>query len=153
MGIGWAILWFVLSIAIVGAILYWLGELDRRDRQRRLRTPLAAPASSPVAADEAVAEGSAAAQPAVGVAASEATATSGAAEPASVSQGDDLKLIKGVGVAIEQKLHAIGVTRFQQIAEFTEADIERVNRELNFSGRIEREQWVAQAKELLQQAG
>ncbi len=153
MGIGWAILWFVLSIAVVGAILYWLGELDRKDRERRLRTPLAAPASSPVAAGEAVAEGSAAVQQAVGVAASEATATSGAADPASAPQGDDLKLIKGVGVAIEQKLHAIGVTRFQQIAEFTEADIERVSKELNFSGRIQREQWVAQAKELLQRAG
>ena len=48
---------------------------------------------------------------------------------------------------IAGKLKDIGITTFKQIAEFTAEDIERVDAELNFKGRIEREEWVAQAKE------
>lgn len=62
---------------------------------------------------------------------------------------DDVKMIGGVGPALEKKLAALGVTSLKQIAEFTAADIERVDAELNFKGRIEREEWVEQAKELL----
>lgn len=62
---------------------------------------------------------------------------------------DDLKLIGGVGPALEKKLHALGVTSLKQVAEFTADDIERVDGELSFKGRIEREDWVGQAKDLL----
>lgn len=62
---------------------------------------------------------------------------------------DDLKLISGVGPALEKKLHAAGVTSLKQVAEFTKDDIERVDAELSFKGRIEREDWIGQAKELL----
>ncbi|AVX05555.1 50S ribosomal protein L21 [Maritalea myrionectae] len=62
---------------------------------------------------------------------------------------DDLKLISGVGPALEKKLHAAGVTSLKQVAEFTKADIERIDAELNFKGRIEREDWISQAKELM----
>ncbi|WP_424982226.1 50S ribosomal protein L21 [Maritalea sp. S77] len=62
---------------------------------------------------------------------------------------DDLKLISGVGPALEKKLHAAGVTSLKQVAEFTKADIERIDAELNFKGRIEREDWIGQAKEML----
>jgi len=61
---------------------------------------------------------------------------------------DDLKKIGGVGPALEKKLNALGVTRFDQIAAFTEDDIKRVDEVLNFKGRIEREDWVGQAKTL-----
>jgi small subunit ribosomal protein S2 len=59
---------------------------------------------------------------------------------------DDLKKISGVGPVIEEKLHGLGIYHYSQIAAFTADDIERVDTELNFKGRIERDDWLAQAK-------
>jgi NADH-quinone oxidoreductase subunit E len=61
---------------------------------------------------------------------------------------DDLKLISGVGPVIERKLNALGITRYDQIARFKKADIARVDEVLNFRGRIERDDWLKQAKAL-----
>ena len=60
---------------------------------------------------------------------------------------DDLTKISGVGPVIVGKLEALGITTFQQVADFTAQDIERVEGELNFKGRIERDEWVKQATE------
>lgn len=65
------------------------------------------------------------------------------------SEKDDLTRISGVGPVIVGKLEALGITTFQQVADFTAADIERIDGELNFKGRIERDEWVKQAKEFL----
>ena len=62
--------------------------------------------------------------------------------------GDDLKALSGVGPALEKKLHEAGVTTFAQVAAWTEADIADMDEKLSFKGRIEREGWVEQAKEL-----
>ncbi len=62
--------------------------------------------------------------------------------------GDDLKVLSGVGPALEKKLHEAGVTTFAQIAAWTDADIADMDEKLSFKGRIEREGWVEQAKEL-----
>lgn len=72
-----------------------------------------------------------------------------AAATATAGIVDDVKLISGVGPALEKKLAAAGVTSLKQIAEFTPADVERVDAELSFKGRIEREEWIQQAKDLL----
>ncbi len=72
-----------------------------------------------------------------------------AAPAAAEGVKDDVKLIGGVGPALEKKLAGLGVTSLSQIAAWTAEDIERVDGELNFKGRIEREEWVEQAKELL----
>lgn len=69
--------------------------------------------------------------------------------PAAAGAADDLKLISGVGPALEKKLHALGVTSLAQVAAFTKEEIERVDAELNFKGRIDREDWIGQAKTLL----
>lgn len=61
---------------------------------------------------------------------------------------DDLKKISGVGPVLEKKLHALGVTKFAQIAAFSAEDIEKVDTELNFKGRIERDNWLEQAATL-----
>lgn len=61
---------------------------------------------------------------------------------------DDLKKIKGVGEVNEGKLHDVGIYRFQQIADWNEYNIWAFNQHLSFSGRIEREDWVGQAKKL-----
>src|SRR5690606_29224436 len=70
-----------------------------------------------------------------------------AAAPAEVK--DDLKLIGGVGPAIEKKLHDAGVTSLTQVAAWTAADIADFDEKLAFHGRIEREDWIGQAKDLL----
>lgn len=62
---------------------------------------------------------------------------------------DDVKLIGGVGPALEKKLAALGITSLKQIAELSAEDIARVDEELSFKGRIEREDWIGQAKDLL----
>ena len=64
------------------------------------------------------------------------------------ARSDDLTRIKGIGNVIERKLHTLGITTFEQIANFETADIERVNQVVDFAGRIEREKWVEQARGL-----
>ena len=59
---------------------------------------------------------------------------------------DDLKKISGVGPALEKKLHGLGIYHFSQIAAFTADEIAMVDDHLNFKGRIERDDWVGQAK-------
>lgn len=59
---------------------------------------------------------------------------------------DDLKLIKGIGRQNEGRLHALGIWHFEQIAGWTGENIEWVGSYLAFPGRIEREDWVGQAR-------
>ncbi len=99
-----------------------------------------APATTPTgdvqgAASSAVAEASSAT-----VAATSTTTI----EPDAVDELDGA--IDGIGPVIERKLHEMGVTTFRQIAGWTADDIERIGTQLNFKGRIEREDWIGQAK-------
>ena len=59
---------------------------------------------------------------------------------------EDLKRIRGIGVLIEKKLNSLGITQYEQVANWTGADIERISRILDFKGRIEREHWIEQAR-------
>ncbi len=60
---------------------------------------------------------------------------------------DDLKKIKGIGPKFEKDLHAKGVYYFRQIAAWKAADIQRVDDIIDsFPGRIQRDEWVKQAK-------
>lgn len=61
---------------------------------------------------------------------------------------DDLSKIKGVGPKSVEKLHALGVYHFEQIAAWTPDNIKWISASLSIPGRIERGRWVAQAKEL-----
>lgn len=65
-------------------------------------------------------------------------------------EADDLKRILGIGSVLEEKLNAMGVYHFSQIAEFSSDDIAAINTHLNFPGRIERDEWIPQAQELMQ---
>ncbi len=62
--------------------------------------------------------------------------------------GDDLKIISGIGPKIESLLHEMGIYRFAQIASWTPENVAWVDERLKFKGRIEREQWIPQAKTL-----
>lgn len=68
------------------------------------------------------------------------------------SGGDDLTKLSGVGPALLKKLNDNGVTTFAQIAAWTEADVAEMDEKLSFKGRIEREGWISQAKELAGEA-
>jgi predicted flap endonuclease-1-like 5' DNA nuclease len=59
---------------------------------------------------------------------------------------EDLKRIRGIGVLIEKKLNSLGITAYEQVANWTRADIDRISQVLDFKGRIERENWIEQAR-------
>lgn len=61
---------------------------------------------------------------------------------------DDLKKIKGVGPQLEGLLNSLGVYYFKQIGDWTREHVAWVDQRLQFPGRIDREDWIAQAKVL-----
>ncbi|KAG1648823.1 putative 22 protein in nqo2 3'region [Nymphon striatum] len=69
-------------------------------------------------------------------------------KPAAPKTPDDLKLIRGIGRQNEARLNALGVNRFDQIGKWTKKDAADWGNRLAFPGRIEREEWIPQAKKL-----
>ena len=62
---------------------------------------------------------------------------------------DDLRRIRGIGPSMERTLQGIGIVSYRQLALLDGAELERVRGELtDFRGRIEREDWVGQARAL-----
>ena len=69
---------------------------------------------------------------------------------ATMDDRDDLQAIKGVGPFLEEKLNALGILTFKQISKMKGELEDQVNRAIEFfPGRVKRDQWVMQAKELL----
>jgi len=66
-------------------------------------------------------------------------------------KADDLKQISGVGPKLEKTLNGLGFWHFSQIAEWKKSDVAIVDDELSFKGRIERDEWIKQAKKLAKQ--
>ncbi len=67
---------------------------------------------------------------------------------------DDLKDIVGVGPVLEKLLHSLGFFHFDQVANWTAAEIAWVDDNLEgFKGRVTRDNWVAQARELAAHKG
>ena len=62
-------------------------------------------------------------------------------------RADDLKLISGVGPKLEGVLNDLGFWHFDQIAAWTPEQVAWVDTRLKFKGRIERDNWIAQAAE------
>ncbi|CDX49573.1 ABC transporter related protein [Mesorhizobium plurifarium] len=67
-------------------------------------------------------------------------------------KADSLIRIKGIGPVNERKLNEHGIFHFDQIAAWKKADIEAAEAYLAFDGRIEREDWIGQAKALAKEA-
>lgn len=110
--------------------------------------PLASP--SPTAADDRPAPAHSAAEPAT-----PATAAGDVgSKPATLSaprdgSADDLKAIKGVGPKLENLCNSLGFWHFDQIAGWSDAEIDWVDAHLEgFKGRVRRDDWVAQASAL-----
>lgn len=59
---------------------------------------------------------------------------------------DDLRQIKGLGPRVAARLNELGITRFDQIAALTPADVTALDAQLgSFAGRIDRDRWIEQA--------
>ncbi|MEM1076743.1 MAG: NADH-quinone oxidoreductase subunit NuoE [Pseudomonadota bacterium] len=95
------------------------------------------------------------AAPAPEVMPAQAPADSGAPERLEAPRGgraDDLKRIKGVGPKLEAKLNEIGIYHFRQIAAWSSAHVAWADENLvGFKGRVSRDDWVKQAKSLVDQ--
>lgn len=102
--------------------------------------------------DDAKADKPAAKKAAPKAAAAAGAVAAGALFAAPEGEPDDLKKISGVGPVLEKKLHALGITKYAQVAAFSADDIEKVDEVLNFKGRIERDNWLDQAAELAKAA-
>ncbi len=113
-----------------------------------------AEADAKAAKDKAAAEAKAKADAAEAEHAHEGEVGEGEAKPELLSaarggKADDLKKIKGVGPKLEKELNAAGVFHFDQIASWTTEEIYWADNHLvSFKGRVSRDNWVAQAKEL-----
>ena len=67
---------------------------------------------------------------------------------AAVGEPDDLTQIKGIGPQLNDLCHSLGVTRFDQIAHWNADDVAEVDQYLKIKGRIDRDDWVGQARAL-----
>ena len=63
-------------------------------------------------------------------------------------EADDLKEISGIGLKIENALYELGIFHFSQIAEWSQDNVTWIETYLATKGRIKREEWIEQAKEL-----
>jgi NADH-quinone oxidoreductase subunit E len=61
---------------------------------------------------------------------------------------DDLQQISGVGPKIELTLHRLGIFHFDQIAGWTTEEAQWIDDHLKFKGRIARDEWIKQARQL-----
>lgn len=71
---------------------------------------------------------------------------------AAQGEADDLSKISGVGPKLVEKLNANGVFHFWQIAEWGPAEVAFMDDQLSFKGRIDRDDWIGQAKEFAGEA-
>lgn len=68
---------------------------------------------------------------------------------AGAAHKDDLKVISGIGPVLEKTLNKFDIKSWEQLAALSPADVATVDKAISFPGRIEREQWVEQAADLV----
>lgn len=131
-------------IAVVAGIVLVLpwgakGRIPKPEAVAEPHAP-AAPVAAPVA------------EPTAPLAAAAIPASSGEAKPAGLSaprggKADDLKVIEGVGPALEKLLNELGIYHLDQIAGWGAPEVAWMDGNLKgFKGRVTRDKWVAQAK-------
>ena len=104
----------------------------RQPLSRRPRAAAPAPRPAPVAAPV--------------VAATPAPASAAVPARGRCSAPQDLKSIQGIDAATEARLNGLGVSRYEQIAAWTRADVDHISKALGKKGRIARENWIEQAQ-------
>lgn len=114
--------------------------------------PVAAKAPAAAPAPKAEAKPKAAAKPKAEPAPAPAAAPEGGSKPKGLKAArkgvaDDLKVIEGIGPAMEKLLNEGGIFHIDQIAAWGPAEVEWMDGNLKgFKGRVTRDKWVAQAK-------
>ena len=68
---------------------------------------------------------------------------------AGAAGADDISLIAGIGPKIYAALTDMGITTFAQVAAWTPEDVTRIEADIKQKGRVAREEWIEQAKELM----
>ncbi len=116
-------------------------------------TPAAAPAAAKAAKAPLAKAAKAPAAKAAKAPAAKAASVAADGKPATLTAArasgpDDLKLLKGVGPALEKTLNELGFYHFDQVAAWRKAEVEWVDSRLKFKGRIVRDEWIKQAKTL-----
>ena len=109
----------------------------------------AAVASAPKAAKKPAAKKAAAKADAAPSADAKASKPSNLLTEACDGKADDLKKISGVGPKLETLLHDNGVFHYDQIAAWNAEEIAYMDDQLSFKGRIERDNWIQQATDLM----
>lgn len=157
---------FVVALLIGIAVAYWILVAMRRTSVETVKTDALDEGAAPAARNQALIDappatvaapatippfppGLAGAGTAVAavIASQQAEAIEAAAEEPVDQTADDLSRIKGVGPKLKTMLMSLGVTRFSQIAAWSNEDIDRIDAQLGqFEGRIRRDNWVAQAE-------
>ena len=111
----------------------WLGQAKAKPAMSKSAAKPAAAAPKPVAPADAGQKPAAMAAPRAG-------------------QADDLKLIKGIGPKLEKLCHGLGFYHFDQIAQWSAAEIAWVDDNLEgFKGRVTRDDWVGQARRMVEE--
>lgn len=159
-------LWIAFAgAAAVGATYYWMTRwarpinIEAASNQTTLPAPLrvalATPAAmvEPVIVAEPVAEVAPLAEISAPAPVSDVVASIDVspAQTATI-EADDLTELVGVGPKLAASLADNGITRFAQIADWTETDLAHYDALLNLKGRAERDAWIAQAKRLASQS-
>ena len=68
---------------------------------------------------------------------------------AGAAGADDISLIAGIGPKIYAALTDMGITTYAQVAAWTPEDVTRIEADIKQKGRVAREEWIEQAKELM----
>jgi predicted flap endonuclease-1-like 5' DNA nuclease len=162
--------WLLIGIALVIAVLlaWWLfgratrtpvrhhrpdvldeGVAPAQRNQALIDSPIAAAIVPPTTASAMGGLGEAmSAESRVETENAEAEAWEQKEAAAEAASGDDLGKLKGVGPKLVAALHALGVTRYAEIAGWSDADVARIDSALPpaFRGRIVRDNWIEQAR-------
>lgn len=149
--------WPVLAVGALVALvmLWWIVLATRKTRVAVDRRDTLDEGAARAARNQALIDAAPAATRDTGVplppATPEAVGGVGVAVAAAVEQAeverDDLTQIKGLGPRLATTLHDLGVHTFAQIANWSDADIDRIDAQLGrFAGRIRRDAWTEQAR-------
>ncbi|MFI4976770.1 MAG: helix-hairpin-helix domain-containing protein [Caulobacterales bacterium] len=146
-------LWFAYGAAAsAGVAFWWLNQWTRHVNFEAIAVQIAPAAklviAEPIAATPAPETAPVAVE--FEAAADSATLVAETPEPAPevVLEPDDLTRLKGIGPKLAAALAQRGVTRFAQIAAWTDRDLAEVDAALKLLGRAERDAWVDQAAKL-----
>ena len=137
--------WILLAIALViGLIVAWfLFRTNRRTRVTGAKTDVLDEGAARAQRNSALVDAPPAARKDLAGDAVTSIAVSD-------GHGDDLTRIKGVGPKLAATLESLGISSFAQIAGWDDAEIDRIDSQLGrFEGRIRRDDWVGQARLLM----